>query len=268
MMPRLISLLLHDVYVRDPAESGFPGAAADRYKMPLPEFDAALSVLHRVRHGPTVLVTGLDRGELDGTPADGFAFTVDDGGESYYTLMADRLEEHGWRGHCFVSTDMIGRPGFLGPRQIAELDRRGHVVGSHSATHPTRFSAIPRARMLEEWRRSRQDLEDVLGREVRVASLPGGYYSRTVAIAAREAGLNVLFTSEPTLRARDVGGCLVVGRLGVRPGRGAAAVAALAVASAPVLWREWAVWTAKKAIKPVLGPAYPRLGHWAARLGR
>ena len=72
-----------------------------------------------------------------------FLITVDDGGVSYYTVVADRLERLGWRGHCFVTTDMIGQRGFLTRRQIRELDGRGHIIGSHSASHPTRCGSTP-----------------------------------------------------------------------------------------------------------------------------
>ena len=51
--------------------------------------------------------------------------------------------------------------------------------------------------MVSEWSRSRAMLEDILGHAVDVASVPGGYFSAVVARAAREAGIRVLFTSEP-----------------------------------------------------------------------
>ena len=118
---RAISLLFHDVYATDPRESGFASDAADRYKLSArAQFDAQLDadLPRRARRHPPFLIT------------------VDDGGVSYYTMMADRLEARGWRGHCFVSTDQIGTRGFLDAAQIRELDARGHVIGSHSASHP------------------------------------------------------------------------------------------------------------------------------------
>ena len=256
---RLVSLLLHDVYRRDPAESGFRSAAADRYKLPLDEFDTLLGALRRVWNGAAVLAP-----LWPAAGRAGFAVTVDDGGESFHSVIADRLEEFDWRGHCFVCTGAIGQPGFLDRRQLADLDRRGHVIGAHSVTHPTRFSACSRAKMLDEWRRSRGTLEDVLGRDVRTASLPGGFFSTRAAETAGEAGLQVLFTSEPTLVSYAVGPCTVVGRLTVRRGRDPRAVLALARGARAAVWREQVSWTAKKALRSMLGPAYPRFGHWAA----
>ncbi|HEY1991420.1 MAG TPA: polysaccharide deacetylase family protein, partial [Gammaproteobacteria bacterium] len=123
-MNRLLSLLYHDVYRTDPAESGFLGAAAGRYKLPLAEFNLQLERLAAVMDEPPVLVTAAR--SVEGPPR--VAFTVDDGGISYYLDLAERLEERGWRGHCFVTTGWIGRGGFLNARQLREIHARGHLI--------------------------------------------------------------------------------------------------------------------------------------------
>lgn len=232
-----ISLLFHDVYAADPRESGFASAAADRYKLSAPAFDAQLK-------------------GLVGDLSNSFVMTVDDGGVSYHRIVADRLEARGWRGHCFVTTDVIGSRGFLDAAQIRDLDARGHVIGSHSASHPGRFSACGVDRMRQEWSRSRKVLEDLLGHEVLVASLPGGYYSRTVAHAARAAGLQVLFTSEPTTVIRDEQGCTVIGRFAVRRDDGPDTARRLVMSPPWARRRAWVSWNAKGLIKPLLGQAY------------
>jgi peptidoglycan/xylan/chitin deacetylase (PgdA/CDA1 family) len=240
--------LLHDVYRADPSESGYRGALADRYKLGLPEFTGVLDAISR------------------GTALRAAAITVDDGGVSFATVIADALEAKGWRGHAFACTGQIGRRGFLNSRDIRDLDVRGHLIGSHSATHPTRFSACSWAQMLAEWRDSRHELEDVLGHAVHTASLPGGYLSRRVAAAAAEAGLRTLYTSEPVRRRRLVDGCELIGRVTVRPGVSLAELTALAAGARWPLARRRAVWSAKKMVKPLLGAAYPRLGELLVRL--
>jgi peptidoglycan/xylan/chitin deacetylase (PgdA/CDA1 family) len=173
-----VSLLFHDVYVRDAAESGFRSPAADRYKLSVAEFDAQLGGVIDARRDAPLLAPDLASAAGGTLP---FAITVDDGGLSYYTAIADRLEMLGWRGHCFVTSDCIGGAGFLTANQIRELDARGHLIGSHSASHPTRFSACTPDDMRREWTRSRIVLEDTLGHAVTVASVPGGYFSAAVA---------------------------------------------------------------------------------------
>ena len=268
---RAISLLFHDVYVSNPAESGFRSDAADRYKLSLPDFEAQLDGVARVRADAPVLAGSASRNRAHTT--DGlwggfgeadppFLITVDDGGVSYYTVIADALESRGWRGHCFVSTDFTATPGFLDTAQIRELDARGHVIGSHSASHPAQFNTLPFDRMVAEWRRSREALEDILGHSVEVASVPGGYFSPTVARAAREAGIRVLFTSEPVTSIEEGPDCTLVGRFTIRRGH-APDTAQRFVVSAP--WArstEWVTWNAKSLVKPLLGPSYMRIADW------
>ncbi len=265
---RAISLLFHDVYVADPRESGFASDAADRYKLSVADIDSQLRGVASVRSDAPILATnggGLPRIEL-GRPAAGahlpLLFTVDDGGVSYYTLLADRLEARGWRGHCFVTTDLIGRPGFLDAAQVRELDARGHVIGSHSASHPARFSACSPDTMRSEWSRSRQVLEDLLGHAVTVASVPGGYYSRPVADAARDAGVQTLFTSEPLTTTVDEGGCTVIGRFTIRRGDAPDLAQRLSSMAPWARYAAWTSWNAKGLIKPLLGPSYGRLADW------
>jgi peptidoglycan/xylan/chitin deacetylase (PgdA/CDA1 family) len=241
-----VSLLFHDVYASDPRESGFASAAADRYKLSVGAFDAQLEGLAGVRDRP-------------------FVITVDDGGVSYYTLLADRLDARGWRGYCFVSTDMIGTRGFLDAAQIRELDARGHIIGSHSASHPSRFSTLPIDRMRAEWIRSRQVLEDVLGHEVTIASVPGGYYSRTVARSARDAGLQTLFNSEPVTSVGDEQGLRILGRYTIRRGDAPDTARRLVLSEPWARWSAWATWNAKGLVKPLLGPAYMRVADIVVR---
>ena len=257
-MAHLISLLFHDVYGEDPAESGFPDPLAHRYKLRQDECDRLLAAIDRERPPVTLVASAA------GTVASAVAITVDDGGRSFVSRLADRLEARGWRGHAFMTTGMIGRPGFLTAADLREIDRRGHLVGTHSATHPQRFSACTWGRMVQEWVDSRARLEDLLGHAVVVGSLPGGYLSRRVAHAAAESGLRVLFTSEPVMRPWTVDGCRLVGRFTIRPGQSADALAAIAAGARGPWWRQRAVWTAKKFAKPLLGATYPRFGAWMA----
>lgn len=263
-LTRLMTLLLHDVYRRDPGESGFPGAAADRYKLSVRELDAQLGRLAGALDARPVLVSEPPRPEHAAVPV---AITVDDGGVSYYTAVAERLEALGWRGHCLVTTGFIGRPGFLRTPQLRELHARGHLIGTHSATHPQPFAACPWDRMVREWSDSRKKLQDILGADVKVGSVPGGSLSGRVVEAAEAAGLRVLFTSEPQTRVWREGCCEVMGRFTVRAGSRPDLARDFAMLRRGPLFREWAVWNGKKVLKGLLGAGYPRLAQWAGRVG-
>jgi peptidoglycan/xylan/chitin deacetylase (PgdA/CDA1 family) len=240
---RPVSLLFHDVYERDPRESGFASDAADRYKLSLADFDRQLQHLARC-------------------DASSFALTFDDGGVSFYTHVADRLEALGLRAHLFMTTDYIAHRGFLDVAQLRDLDARGFVIGSHSASHPARFSTIGDDRMRREWTESRKVLEDVLGHAVTTASVPGGYFSTAVARAADAAGVRTLYTSEPSRAVQSEGACAVIGRFTMRRGH-APDIASRFVQRAPwTRWSAWTTWNAKALVKPVLGASYMRIADW------
>ncbi len=241
-------LLYHDVVEGDDGASGFPGGGAARYKLGRSDFSAHLDAIAAAAATATTLA------HLHASA--GPLLTFDDGGVSAATLIADELECRGWRGHFFITTDYIGRPGFVSRAQIADLARRGHVIGSHSCSHPTRMSACPRPQLLDEWRRSCDVLSNILATRVASASLPGGYYSRAVAETAAQAGLTYLFNSEPTTRVAWVEGVQVIGRYTIYRGMSAAQAAALAAGSRLALWKQAVAWKAKKLLKAVGGPAY------------
>ena len=259
---RAVSLLFHDVYRYSPDESGFPSEAAHRYKLSTAAFEAQLAGVAAVRSDAPVVAADLVRSaDRPGLP---YLITFDDGGVSYYTVVADRLEREGWRGHCFVTTDVIGTRGFMDAAQIRDLDARGHVIGSHSASHPRRFNALTAAGMREEWDRSRRVLEDVLGHAVDVASVPGGFFSRAVAREAAGAGIRTLFTSEPITTFDIVDGCRIAGRFTLRASDPADAARRLVMAPRWARSRAWLDWNAKGLVKPLLGDTYVHITHWLA----
>ena len=137
--------------------------------------------------------------------------TFDDGGKSAVAI-GDALTARGWKGHFFIVTGLIGSRTFLTGAEIRYLHGCGHVVGSHSDTHPDIFREQPWARMIEEWRVSRDKLAQLLGAPCRTASVPGGDSSQAVLASADAAGLEYLFTSEPVLQPQRVGTCWILGR--------------------------------------------------------
>ena len=237
-MERTISLLYHDVVDRGGyASSGFQGADADRYKLTTSEFDAHLDAIARRV-----------------TPKPGL-FTFDDGGASAVRIGA-LLAARRWSGYFFITTDVIGTPGFVTAAHIRALAASGHQVGSHTCSHPARMAALTRAQLLKEWTNSRKALEDILGVPVRVASIPGGYYSATVAETAADAGYTQLFSSEPVARPWRVGPLSVYGRYSVQQGSSSELVAAIADGAVVPRASQFAYWNAKKLLKRAGGT------HW------
>ncbi len=256
-MKNLINLLFHDIYKHTPDESGFPGASADRYKLSEAHLLTQLRGIKSARSDSPVLVTQLPV-EIPGK-AIPFTISVDDGGISYHSVLADHLEENGWRGHCLITTKWIGHRGFLDKHHIQDLHARGHLIGTHTVNHPQWINHCSWEKLLYEWQRSKAILEDIIGESIIVGSVPGGYYSPRVASAAQEAGLEILFTSEPECHVRRVNACSVLGRYTLRhdsPDKFSASVVSTKPAT---LLREWATWNGKKVLKNSLGSRFETL---------
>ncbi len=252
----IVSLIYHDVLATtDRAPSGRPGPGAALYKLDADRFAAHLAALATVPAAARRDWTSV----LADPAAPAVLLTFDDGGASAHSRVAPLLEAHGWRGHFFVTTRALGTPDFLTAAEVRDLAARGHVVGSHSASHPDRFAALAPAAQAAEWRESTDRLADALGAPVTVASVPGGLFDATVARVAAEAGLTALFTSEPHTRLDRVDGCAVFGRFSVVRRTGAAEVAGLVSGRGGRRQRQAVVWALKRAARAVGGERYLRL---------
>ncbi len=251
---KAISLLYHDVIEGDNWDaSGFPGPAAAKYKLSRRDFEAHLSAIVTARVSPSVTVRDALCANASRIPV---FITFDDGGTSAANPIADLLECRGWRAHFFITAGQIGKPGFMNAAQIRNLHERGHVIGSHSFTHPTRMSNCNDAMLADEWRRSIETLSDLLGEQVDTASVPGGYYSRRVAETAAAAQIRILFNSEPTARVARIGGCFVLGRFAVVRGTPAVVSGQLASIGGTARSRQWIFWNIKKMAKCIGGKHY------------
>jgi hypothetical protein len=133
------------------------------------------------------------------------------------------------------------------------------MIGSHSVTHPLAMALCPMEQLRREWLRSSEMLADVLGERPRVASIPGGAFSPAVAAAAAEAGIRVLFTSEPTARIWTCHGIACVGRYTLWRGMSPSIAVACARNHGLAPLRQRATWGAKKLVKRALGTHYVRV---------
>lgn len=248
-------LLYHDV-LGDPRspKSGFTGADAQIYKLDLTTFEMHLAAIAGVARdvfagAPEMLPVMLRR--------PGFVLlSFDDGGASAWPVTAEALERHGWRGLFFVTTDLIGTEGFVGEDAIRALARAGHVVGSHSRTHPARMATLGTEELRREWRDSRHRLEAIIGGAVLTASVPGGYYSKSVAKAASDCGYGLLFTSEPRRSPWNACGLLVSGRFSVVHDTPPRFAARLATGDTVTCARQTFGWSAKKVVKALGGQTW------------
>lgn len=244
-MHRVI-LMYHDIYRDSPGESGFQNPTAIKYKVSASEFEKQVAAIDEY-----IRTKNLKAEET-------IDFTFDDGGVSFLTLAAPILEKYGFKGKFYISTGYIGTEGFLDADQIRELNQRGHIVGSHSHSHPERMSAMPVDAVNEEWRVSQEVLADVLGFRSRYASIPNGYQSKAVLTAMISAGIDVIDTSATTTRVGRFENATIRGRYAVTDGMSVDEV--MSLLSSPLCrFRKDLRWRMLSIAKCILGNSYLKI---------
>lgn len=258
-----ICFLFHDVKGEKLTNSsGFNGLGSAKYKLGLLEFKEHLRVIFQTAKTKPISVYNLLENKTQKAPV---LLTFDDGGLSSYTVVADLLEELNWVGHFFIATDCINKPSFMNGHQIRTLRSRGHIIGTHSLSHPERMSSLSYGELVGQWSKSKEVLSDILGEPVEIASVPGGYYSKKVAQAASACGIKALFTSEPVRKCVSVDNCLVLGRYAITKNMPADISAALIKGS---LWpraKQFAFWNLKKIFKILSGEFYLKLRNFLVK---
>jgi peptidoglycan/xylan/chitin deacetylase (PgdA/CDA1 family) len=247
MSVEVASFTFHEV-TDDVTSSGFQRDSALPYKHSTRGFTAHLDAIARAGRTPK-RISDIDLQKS----ARHLVLTFDDGGSS--ALRAgEMLERRGWRGHFLVTTGKLGSRTFLDAAGVRALHDAGHVIGSHSHSHPNIFPDLSPAQMDEEWRVSCDRLSQIVGAPCRLASVPGGDLSRAALQSAHRNGLKWLFTSEPELEPRQVGDCWILGRICARRDTSSQDVQA---------WAEFRGWgrarivrRSKVLLRTLLAPAY------------
>ncbi len=194
--------MYHDVIPlgKDKAWSGLNVKGADAYKIKAEVFESQVAFAAELR---------------DKTKQE-IIFTFDDGGISTINTIAPILEKSHFKGIFYIPTAFIGTVGFLSKDDIKTLYQNGHIIGTHSHTHPLKMNRMPYEAILKEWKISTSILSEITSNQIEYASVPGGWYSRKVAEACNEVGIKHLFNSEPTQKTWMVGDCEVSGRFVAR----------------------------------------------------
>jgi peptidoglycan/xylan/chitin deacetylase (PgdA/CDA1 family) len=231
------------------------GHDADVYKLDCLQFYRHMKAIAQGLTTRPVTAFELLTGHSEGRQ---LLLTFDDGGVSALSYVADILDEFGWKAHFLITANRIATPGFLDSGQIRELHRRGHIIGSHSFSHPARMSFCTTAELDAEWGQSVNILSEIIGEQVVVASVPGGYYSRRVAASAARCGIQLLFNSESGVRPHFVEGCLVLGRFTMKRGSAPRRSAAILAGAWWPQVQQYLFWNCKKVLKTLGGRVWLR----------
>lgn len=178
---------------------GPPGRDGDPHGLMLPEerFAQHLDVLHRLGSrliGAQVLADTIERDGVPGATGLG-ALTFDDGLAESMAAVARLVDGRDVTVTAFVPSGLLGRPHphlagghrIVDRRQLLELADGGMEIGAHSVDHAD-LRTLPAAQALDQLRRSRATLEDILGQAVTGMAYPFGSFGAETIRLAREAG--------------------------------------------------------------------------------
>ncbi len=181
-----------------------PAKSRYSYVTPCDEFDGHCALFARLRR---TAAEDLFRPEI----------TFDDGNLSDVTFALPALARYGLTGTFFITAGWTGnRAGFMEFSQLRTLQSAGHRIGAHGLTHKL-LTACSDVELEKELRGAKERLQDGLGNEITLMSLPGGRANRRVLQACFEAGYRQVYTSQPRAEAMDEAP-QTVGRLNLHAG--------------------------------------------------
>jgi peptidoglycan/xylan/chitin deacetylase (PgdA/CDA1 family) len=120
--------------------------------------------------------------------------TFDDGFIGNYLFAFDILERYGFKATFFITVDDVSKDRYMSWEQIAALHKSGHLIQSHTMTHPM-LGECDESQMTYELETSKKVIEDRIGAPVKYLSLPFGSSNERVIAIAKQLGYQGIFTS-------------------------------------------------------------------------
>ena len=186
----MICILMYHTFGETP-----PAGSDPRYCLSGDEFRRHLAAVNRSGQA-TVSPGDYLLHQAASAPRPSVAVTIDDGDATIHSIALPALQDAKLSATVFLVTGSIGAPGFLTRGQIRECHREGISFQSHTHTHRLLHRLSPQE-ILDEFTRSKEVLEELLGEPVEGVALPGGAGDLVlVSRLAHEAGYRYVATSE------------------------------------------------------------------------
>jgi peptidoglycan/xylan/chitin deacetylase (PgdA/CDA1 family) len=148
---------------------------------------------------------------LAGAP--GVILTFDDGDETSYRVAYPLLATVSATADFFVNPAQVGTTGYATWAELREMSESGMSIQSHGLDHRVFLTELPPARLREDLRRARLEIEEHVGRPVTLLAPAGGREPPDLADVALEVGYRRVLNSRPARVRPDDGPTL--GRLAV-----------------------------------------------------
>ena len=143
----------------------------------------------------------------------GVIVTFDDGDETNHRVAFPLLVTAGATADFFVNPAQVGTPGYATWAELREMSDGGMSIQSHGLDHRVFLTELSPARLREDLRRARLEIEEHVGRPVTLLAPAGGREPADLADVALEVGYTRVLNSKPGRVRPDDGPTL--GRLAV-----------------------------------------------------
>jgi peptidoglycan/xylan/chitin deacetylase (PgdA/CDA1 family) len=176
-----VCLVYHDVQPSVAAAGGGP----QRFSVSTSAFDCLLETIAQCGYRGCSLERALAAEDRR------VAITFDDGTLGQYDYAVPALMARGMTATFYVTTDWVGRPGFMDWNQLREIVAAGMSVQSHTRSHPF-LSELKADQLRAELHASKATLDDKLSQHTREIAFPGGDApARSLRHLLSEAGYHV-----------------------------------------------------------------------------
>ena len=136
------------------------------------------------------------------SPAHPVLLTFDDGYANNAEVALPILQRHGFPATLYLSTSLVGTPGYLTWQQVKELSAAGWDIASHTMTHP-HLPKLSKKEQREEILAARARIEQELGKPADTFAYPYGEYNRVTLKLLRKAHFQYAFTTHPGWASSD-----------------------------------------------------------------
>lgn len=129
------------------------------------------------------------------TPGKKVVLTFDDGYKDAVVNALPILKKYGFRGVVFIIVNNVGKLGYMGWNDLAELKNEGWEIGSHSLTHPD-FEYLSDDEAKRQIIESKKILEEKLNTKIEYFCYPSGKYNeKTIPILKSAEYLGAVTTN-------------------------------------------------------------------------
>lgn len=141
--------------------------------------------------------------------------TFDDGYDDNYLYAKPILEKYGFSATFFIISNKIGQAEYMDEDQVKELSKN-HEIGSHSYSHPSMVK-LSDYYLERELKQSKEDLQKLIGRDVKSFCYPAGKYDDKAVEKLKEYGYAIAVTTEASTGSFGIDSLLLVPRFRVSP---------------------------------------------------